>query len=61
MNLDGSNLIALTGPVQTYFPISFSPDGRKIALSCGENVCVMNADGSKMIALTTGRAPVFVP
>src|SRR2546428_5061905 len=60
MNADGSSVNPLTSPMETN-AVAFSPDGRKIALSCGGNVCVMNTDGSNMIVLTSGRGPVFVP
>src|SRR2546427_10902774 len=64
MNADGSNISLLIDPpgrLGSSDKIAFSPDGRKIALSCGGNVCVMNTDGSNMIVLTSGRGPVFVP
>jgi len=57
MNADGSNPVGLGvaggGP-------KWSPDGRKILWSDG-TIRVMNADGSQVVALTTGRSPDWSP
>lgn len=62
MNSDGSNMIPLSPPLEigTIPAVSFSTDGRKMAIGCGRNVCIMNADGSNMIVLTKGWGPVFI-
>jgi Tol biopolymer transport system component len=48
MNSDGSGFQRLA---PGYDP-TWSPDGRKIAFGCG-GICVMNADGSDVTAITT--------
>jgi hypothetical protein len=63
MNGDGSDLVQLTaGPSSDTSP-SVSPDGNRIAFVRGENVFVMNADGSAIRQVTTagGMAPRWSP
>jgi len=62
MNADGSSVTPLNpSPMVINTGASFGPDGRMIAFSCGESVCVMNADGSNIIVLTDGWSPAFIP
>lgn len=52
---DGTGLRELTsaGDV-SYFP-SWSPDGSRIAFICDGDICVMNADGTGLVNLTSGE------
>ncbi|HEX9919084.1 MAG TPA: hypothetical protein VGA87_07955, partial [Pyrinomonadaceae bacterium] len=59
MNADGSNQTLVSNPNVLAVDPSSSPDGTKIAFTCGAepwNICVMNADGSNVTALTDVRA-----
>jgi Tol biopolymer transport system component len=50
MNPDGSNQKQLTTSNST--SASWSPDGTKLAYKCGDELCVMNADGGGNTQLT---------
>jgi Tol biopolymer transport system component len=67
MNADGSGLRPITSdPKRTFYDVTWSPDGRKLAATCalvdvskkGEvsyssaNVCIVNADGSGVVPVT---------
>ena len=52
VNADGTGMTQITNVAPSREP-SFSPDGSKIVYSCGYNICVMNADGSSSVQLTT--------
>ncbi|HEY0081196.1 MAG TPA: hypothetical protein VGB61_00290, partial [Pyrinomonadaceae bacterium] len=59
MNADGSNQTLVSNPNVLAVDPSSSPDGMKIAFTCGAepwNICVMNADGSNVTSLTDVRA-----
>lgn len=59
MNADGSNRTLVSNPNVLAVDPSSSPDGTKIAFTCGVepwNICVMNADGSNVMVLTDVRA-----
>ena len=52
MNADGGQLSKLTtGNGSNYFP-SWSPVGKKIVFTSGEDICIIDADGSNVINLT---------
>ena len=56
---DGTGLRRLTsgwnvGP-------AWSPDGRRIAWTCGDDVCVMTADGKRKRRVTSGDDPGWAP
>ena len=60
VNVDGSGDVPLTSGVGVSFP-AWSPDGTKIAFTCavqaGNNdICVVNADGTGLLQLTTDPA-----
>lgn len=70
MNSDGSDPRPLTPEKPAIFPgyssPTFSPDGDRIAFAQnsgreGEEVIVMNADGSGASPLTSGHAPTYSP
>lgn len=67
MNADGSGLRPITSdPKRTFYDVTWSPDGRKLAATCalveiskkGEvsyssaNVCIVSADGSGVVPVT---------
>ena len=59
MNADGSNPTMLTSDdpfspqaVRQVFHLAWSPDGTKIAFTLGDNIHVMDADGSNHVQLT---------
>ena len=67
MNADGSVLRPITSdPKRTFYDVTWSPDGRKLAATCvlvdvskkGEvsyssaNICIVNADGSGVVPVT---------
>jgi Tol biopolymer transport system component len=60
MNSDGSGQTRLTrtvDPAWDGFP-AFSPDGRRIAYTCGNwEICVMNANGSDPVRVTSNPWP----
>lgn len=60
MHVDGSGQTRLTrtlDPAWDGFP-AFSPDGRRIAYTCGNfEICVMNADGSDPVRITRNPWP----
>jgi Tol biopolymer transport system component len=63
MNVDGTGITRLTNtPEWEGFP-RWSPDGRHIVFMRGQNVMVMDPDGSNQVNLTsdpwTGRSPVY--
>lgn len=60
VNVDGSGSTPLTSGVTAGFP-AWSPDGSKIAFSCAvdagnSDICVVNADGTGLVRLTTDLA-----
>jgi len=60
VNVDGSGDVQLTTGVGVSFP-AWSPDGSKIAFSCtvqagNSDICVVNADGTGLLQLTTDPA-----
>jgi TolB protein len=60
VNADGSGLRALTRTPGAAFEGSpaYSPDGRRIVYTCGNfELCLMNADGSAPVRLTTNDWP----
>lgn len=57
---DGSLGGTLIRPSLDVHTLAFSPDGRQIAMTCGQDVCAMNVDGSGLTALTSGWSPVFI-
>jgi TolB protein len=68
MNGDGTGLRQLTTQGSTVDAPAWSPDGTRIAFSCvsgaTSQICVMNADGSRMTRLTNGGsnfAPAWSP
>jgi len=52
INLDGSNVTALTSTADQDFSPNWSPDGAKIVFTRGDKIYVMNADGSGVTQLT---------
>jgi Tol biopolymer transport system component len=59
MNADGSNQTLVGNPNVLAIDPSSSPDGKKIAFTCGSephNICVMNSDGSNLTTLTNVMA-----
>jgi Tol biopolymer transport system component len=64
MDADGGNLVALPGAgINAYSP-AWSPDGSRIAFECfetGFRLCVIGADGTGLVDLTTGFAPSWSP
>jgi len=67
MNTDGSNQTLVGSPNALAIDPSSSPDGTKIAFTCGaepNTICVMNADGSNLTSLTdtlTDSSPAWSP
>ena len=67
MNADGSNQTLVGNPNALAIDPSSSPDGTKIAFTCGaepNTICVMNADGSNLTSLTdtlTDSSPAWSP
>jgi len=55
---NGSHAVRLTAPPRVHLAPAFSPDGRTIAFVCqpesggSVQICVMNADGSRVRRLT---------
>jgi len=52
-NLDGSSPTSVTNGPTNFIAPSISADGKKIAFISGENVSIMNADGTGIKQLTT--------
>ena len=67
MNADGSNQTLVGESFVLAIDPSSSPDGTKFAFTCGSeplNICVMNADGTNIQALTNENAdggPAYSP
>jgi len=67
MNADGSNQTLVGNPNALAIDPSSSPDGTKIAFTCGaepNTICVMNVDGSNLTSLTdtlTDSSPAWSP
>ncbi|HEX8129515.1 MAG TPA: hypothetical protein VF527_10470 [Pyrinomonadaceae bacterium] len=59
MNADGTNQTIVGEPFVLAIDPASSPDGTKFAFTCGSeplNICVMNADGTNIQALTNENA-----
>lgn len=61
MDADGENETRLTNLPEQNLQPAWSPDGKQIAFMCdsvgvnaGQNICIMDADGSGVLELTTG-------
>jgi Tol biopolymer transport system component/tRNA A-37 threonylcarbamoyl transferase component Bud32 len=54
--VDGSGVTRLTNNSTHNGDPSWSPDGGRIAFVCASQICVMNADGSKLTNLTNSRS-----
>ncbi len=53
MNIDGSNKINLSrGYTRNKYP-AWSPDGEKIAFACGQEICLINPDGTNLTVLVS--------
>lgn len=63
MDADGSGLAQLTLGDEASFMPAWSPDGGRIAYVCGEDLCLMNADGSgsRGLSVTSRARPIAHP
>ena len=64
MNVDGSGLTRIAGLRDSEGYPTWSPDGRRMAFQYDDgywNIRVVNADGSGLTSLTTGRYPEWSP
>ncbi len=57
--VDGNGKKTLLSDVELFCPV-FSPDGTKIAFNRGDDVCVMNIDGTSKRVLARGFFPSWV-
>jgi Tol biopolymer transport system component len=58
MNVDGSNVV---NTAQVGYAPAWSPDGQRIAFTCGYEICAMNDDGSHLVRLTDNRRYSVAP
>lgn len=65
VNVDGSNLVNLTGDLPDAFRPSWSPDSQRIVFYAGRQIYVVDADGSNLSQLTDigqdARSPAWAP
>lgn len=64
MNVDGSNMLLLSGNNEDCLSPTWSPDGEKIAFVCshgGHVIYVANADGTSIVRLSENGSACFSP